>query len=154
MVKACLQAGRGTDTKGGQLMEWLKSLASLVGRILLVLIFLSSGIDKIENFEGTAKFMAQYGMPYASYFLFGAIILELTGSVFIILGYYTRLGSLLLLIFLIPTTIIFHTNFDEPIQTIMLMKNISMFGGCLVLLGMGPGRFSLDYIFKGRPKKE
>jgi len=140
--------------KGGQLMEWLKSLASLVGRILLVLIFLNSGIDKIENFEGTTKFMAQYGMPYTSLFLFGAIIFELAGSIFVILGYYTRFGALLLLIFLIPTTIIFHTNFEDTIQIIMLMKNLSMFGGCLVLLAMGPGRFSLDYIFRGRPKKE
>ena len=135
-------------------MEWLKSLAGLVGRILLVLIFLNSGIDKIENFEGTVRYMVTYGMPYTSFFLFGAIIFELAGSIFVILGYYTRLGALLLLIFLIPTTIIFHTNFDDPIQIIMLMKNVSMFGGCLVLLGMGPGRFSLDYIFKGRPKKE
>jgi len=140
--------------KGGESMEWLKSLASLVGRILLVLIFLHSGIGKIQNFEGTAQYMANYGMPYPPYFLFGAIILELAGSIFAILGYYTRFGSLLLLIFLIPATIIFHTNFDEPIQMIMLMKNISMFGGCLILLAVGPGRFSLDYIFKGRQKKE
>ena len=135
-------------------MEWLKSLASLAGRILLVLIFLNSGIDKIENFEGTAKFMAQYGMFYTSFFLFGAIVLELAGSIFVILGYYTRFGALLLIIFLIPTTIIFHTNFDDPTQIIHLMKNVSMFGGCLVLLGMGAGRFSLDYIFKGRSRKE
>ena len=134
-------------------MEWLKSLASLVGRILLVLIFLNSGIDKIENFEGTAKFMAQYGMPYTSLFLFGAIIFELAGSILAILGYYARFGALLLIIFLIPTTIIFHTNFEDPIQIIMFMKNLSMFGGCLVLLGMGPGRFSLDYIFRGRQKR-
>jgi len=139
---------------GGESMEWLKSLASLVGRILLVLIFLHSGISKIQNFEGTTQYMANYGMPYTAYFLFGAIIFELAGSIFAILGYYTRLGALLLIVFLIPTTIIFHTNFDDPIQGIMLMKNVSMFGGCLVLLGMGPGRFSLDYIFKGRPKKE
>jgi putative oxidoreductase len=135
-------------------MEWLKSLASLVGRILLVLIFLNSGIEKIENFEGTAKFMAQYGMPYTSLFLFGAIIFELAGSIFAILGYYARFGALLLLIFLIPTTIIFHTNFEDPIQIIMLMKNVSMFGGCLILLGMGPGRLSLDYLFRTRAKKE
>ena len=135
-------------------MEWLKSLASLVGRILLVLIFLHSGIGKIENFEGTAQYMANYGMPYTSYFLFGAIILELAGSVFVILGYYTRFGALLLLIFLIPVTIIFHTNFEDPNQIIHLMKNVSMFGGCLILLGMGPGRFSLDYIFRGQSKKE
>ena len=134
-------------------MEWLKSLASLVGRILLVLIFLHSGIGKIENFEGMAQYMATYGMPYTHYFLYGAIIFELAGSIFAILGYYARFGALLLLIFLIPTTIIFHTNFDDPIQIIHFMKNLSMFGGCLVLLAMGPGRFSLDYLFKNRKKQ-
>jgi putative oxidoreductase len=134
-------------------MEWLKSLAGLVGRILLVLIFLNSGINKIENFEGTAKFMAQYGMPYTSFFLFGAIVLELAGSIFAVLGYYTRFAALLLIVFLIPTTIIFHTNFEDPTQIVHLMKNVSMLGGCFVLLGMGPGRFSLDYIFRGRSKK-
>lgn len=134
-------------------MEWLKSFGSLIGRILLVLIFLNSGIGKIEHFEGTAQYMAQYGMPSTSFFLFGAIIFELVGSITVILGYLTRFGALLVLIFLIPTTIIFHTNFDDPIQIIMLMKNVSMFGGCLVLLAMGPGRFSLDYLFKDRKKR-
>jgi len=134
-------------------MEWLKSLGSLIGRILLVLIFLNSGIGKIENFEGTAQYMANYGMPYASFFLFGAIALELVGSITVILGYLTRFGALLVFIFLIPTTIIFHTNFDDPIQIIMFMKNVSMLGGCLVLLAMGPGRFSLDYLFKNRKKR-
>jgi len=134
-------------------MEWLKSLGNLIGRILLVLIFLSSGVEKIGNFEGTAKFMLQYGMPYTSLFLFGAIILELAGSIFVILGYYTRFGALLLVIFLIPTTIIFHTNFADRIQIIMFMKNVSMLGGCVILLGMGSGRFSLDYLFRGGTKK-
>jgi putative oxidoreductase len=131
-------------------MEWLKSLGSLIGRILLVLIFLHSGIGKIENFEGTAQYMAKYGMPYTSFFLFGAAIFELAGSVFVILGYYARFGALLLLLFLIPTTIIFHTNFDDPNQMIHFMKNVSMFGGCLILLAVGAGRFSLDYVFRRR----
>jgi len=145
---------RFSKEKGGEFMEWLKSLGGLIGRILLVLIFLNSGINKIENFEGTAKYMAQYGMPYTSFFLFGAAIFELAGSILAILGYYTRFGALLLLLFLIPTTIIFHTNFEDPNQIIHLMKNVSMFGGLLVLLAMGSGRFSLDYIFRGRKKAE
>ena len=145
---------RFSKGKGGEFMEWLKSLGGLIGRILLVLIFLNSGINKIENFEGTAKYMAQYGMPYTSFFLFGAAIFELAGSILAILGYYTRFGALLLLLFLIPTTIIFHTNFEDPTQIIHLMKNVSMFGGLLVLLAMGAGRFSLDYIFRGRKKTE
>jgi putative oxidoreductase len=134
-------------------MEWLESLANLIGRILLVLIFLSSGIGKIGNFEGTAQYMAKFGMPFTSFFLFGAIVLELVGSITIILGYFTRFGALLLIIFLIPTTLIFHTNFVDPMQKIHFMKNVSMLGGCFFLLGTGPGRFSLDFLFGDKKKK-
>ena len=134
-------------------MEWLKSLGCLIGRILLVLIFLNSGIGKIENFEGTGQYMAKYGMPMTSLFLFGAIVFELVGSITVVLGYWARFGALVLIIFLIPTTIIFHTNFADPNQVIHFMKNVSMLGGCFILLGMGPGRFSLDYLFRERKKR-
>ncbi len=129
-------------------MDWLKGFGSLVGRILLVLIFLNSGIDKIGNFEATTQYMAKFGMIYTSFFLFGAIVLELAGSLCVILGYFTRLGALLLLLFLVPATLLFHTNFSDRIQVIMFMKNVSMFGGCLLLLSMGPGRLSLDYLLR------
>ena len=131
-------------------MGWLKAFGSLIGRILLILIFLNSGIGKIGNFEGTAQYMAKFGMPYTSFFLSGAIVFELVGSVTVMLGYFTRLGALLILIFLIPTTLIFHTNFADQVQTIMFLKNVSMFGGCILLLSTGPGRLSLDYFLRGK----
>ncbi len=131
-------------------MEWLKAFGSLIGRILLVIIFLNSGIGKIGNFEGTAQYMAKFGMPNTSFFLFGAIVFELVGSVTVILGYFTRLGALLILIFLIPTTLIFHANFADQIQMIMFVKNVSMFGGCLLLLSAGQGGLSLDYFLRGK----
>ncbi|NWF93722.1 MAG: DoxX family protein [Syntrophaceae bacterium] len=134
-------------------MEWLKSLGVLVGRILLVLIFLQSGIGKIENFQKTAQYMASYGMPFTNFFLVGAIFVELIGCLAVILGFSTRLGAVLLLVFLIPTTLIFHTNFSDQIQVIMFMKNVSIFGGCLLLLSFGGGRFSLDYLLRGRKGK-
>ena len=129
-------------------MEGLKAWASLVGRILLVLIFLVSGIGKIGNFEGTAQYMAKFGMPSSTFFLIGAILLELVGSITVILGYFTRFGTLLLLVLLIPTTLIFHTNFADPMQKIHFLKNVSMFGGLLILLSAGPGRFSLDHLWE------
>ena len=134
-------------------MEWVKSFGSLIGRILLVLIFLNSGIGKIGNFEGTAQYMAKFGMPYTSLFLFSAIVIELLGSITVILGYFTRFGAFLLIIFLIPTTLIFHTDFADPGQKIHFMKNVSMLGGCFLALSFGAGRFSLDYLFRGRKKK-
>lgn len=134
-------------------MEWLKGFGILIGRILLVLIFLKSGAGKIENFGGTAQYMASHGIaPYTNFFLVGAIFFELAGSITLILGYYARFGAMLLLIFLIPTTLIFHTNFGDQIQMIMFMKNVSMFGGLLVLLAVGAGRFSLDYFFRSGKK--
>jgi putative oxidoreductase len=133
-------------------MEWLKAFAILIGRILLVLIFLKSGIGKIENFEGTAKYMASYGMPYTNFLLVGGIFFELVGSITIILGLFTRLGAVLLLIFLIPTTLIFHNIFVDPKMMIQFMKNVSMFGGLLIFLAAGAGRFSLDYAFRSKKK--
>ncbi len=133
-------------------MEWVKAFAMLVGRILLVLIFLHSGVGKIENFAATAQYMAKAGMPYTTFFLLGAIFLELVGSITIILGFLTRWGAFLLIIFLIPTTLVFHTNFADRMQMIHFMKNVSMFGGFLLLLGAGPGRLSFDYLFRGRKR--
>ena len=131
-------------------MEWVKAFAMLVGRILLVLIFLKSGLGKIENFAGTAQYIAKAGMPYTTFFLLGAIFIELVGGITVVLGFLTRVGALMLLIFLIPTTLIFHGNFADHGQVIHFMKNVSMFGGLLLLLAMGPGRLSIDYLFRGR----
>jgi putative oxidoreductase len=129
-------------------MEGWKAFASLIGRMLLVLIFVNSGLGKIGNFDGTAQYMAKFGMPMPSFFLVGAIFLELVGSITVILGYFTRFGALLLIVFLIPTTLIFHTRFGDQVQVIMFMKNVSMLGGFLVLLAHGPGRFSLDSLWR------
>ena len=129
-------------------MEWLKAIAMLIGRVLLVLIFFQSGVGKIGNFAGTAQYMAKFGMPYTTFFLLGSIFLEMAGSLSVILGFLTRLGTLLLILFLIPATLIFHTNFADRIQMIMFMKNVSMLGGCLLLFSAGPGRLSLDYFLR------
>jgi len=134
-------------------MEGWKAFASLLGRVLLVLIFVHSGVGKIEHFEGTAQYMAKSGMPMPSFFLVGAIFLELVGSLTVILGFFTRFGALLLIVFLIPTTLIFHTHFGDRVQMIMFMKNVSMLGGCLVLLAHGPGRFSLDSLWREKKQK-
>ena len=133
-------------------MDGWKAFAILIGRILLALIFLKSGIGKIGNFEGTAQYMAKFGMPLTTFFLLGAIFLELVGSITVILGYFARFGTLLLIIFLIPTTLIFHTHFADPMQKIHFMKNVSMLGGCFVLLATGAGRLSLDYLLRGKKK--
>ncbi len=124
--------------------EKFQNYASLLGRISMSAIFVMSGLGKIANPQGTQQYMAAMGMPMTGFFLIGAIILELVGTISLVLGYWTRTGAVLLIIFMIPATLIFHTNFSDQVQVIMFMKNVAMTGGLLTILAFGPGGFSLD----------
>ncbi|TAK00094.1 MAG: DoxX family protein [Candidatus Manganitrophaceae bacterium] len=123
--------------------DWHDTLA-LLGRILIAAIFLMSGLNKIMAPGQTQGYMAQFGIPLTGPLLVGAILLEVGGGLSILLGAFTFWGSLALLIFMIPTTLIFHTNFADPNQVIHFMKNLAITGGILYVMEAGPGRISVD----------
>jgi len=118
----------------------------LVTRIFLSVIFLRSGISKILDFGGTQQFMAANGIPLAltGLLLVGSIILELASGLSVLLGYKARWGAIALIIFLVPTTLIFHTNFAEEMQVTQFLKNLAIVGGLLMVVYYGSGPFSLD----------
>jgi putative oxidoreductase len=118
---------------------------SLVGRILLAAIFLMSGIHKIMDPQGTQQYMAAMGMTtLTGLFYVGAIIIELAGSLSLLLGYHARAGAWLLVLFMIPTTLIFHTNFADPNQMIHFLKNLTTIGGLIYVAAYGAGALSMD----------
>ncbi len=136
-------------SKGDQMSTSLQDYTSLAGRIFLALIFIMSGIGKIGNFDGTAAYMSSNGMPMVSILLIGAIVFELAGGLSLLVGYKTRYGVLMLLVFLIPATLVFHAFWAVPedmvkMQTIAFLKNIAIMGGLLTVLSHGPGRLSVD----------
>lgn len=118
---------------------------TLIGRLLLGSIFLLSGINKIADPAGTQGYMVAMGMTWATtVFYVGAVAIEVGGGLSLWLGYWTRIGAGLLIAFMIPTTLIFHTNFGDMNQMIHFMKNLAMTGGLLYLATYGPGPLSLD----------
>ena len=122
----------------------MKDFIPLAARVLISQIFLMSVLNKIMDPAGTQQYMAAYGMPFTGFFLLGAIALELGGGLSLLLGYKTRWGAIALVIFLIPTTLIFHTKFSDRVQAIMFMKNLAILGGVLMTGYFGPGPLSLD----------
>ena len=117
----------------------------LIGRILLGAIFLISGISKIADPQGTQQYMQAMGMTWATtLFYVGAIVIEVGGGLSLLLGYWTRAGALALMLFMIPTTLIFHTNFGDQNQMIHFLKNLAMFGGLFYVAAYGAGPLSLD----------
>lgn len=130
-------------------MDKLERYAPLAGRILLSLIFVMSGLSKIGGWNDTAGYMASKGMPMVPLFLVGAILFEVLGGLSVLLGFKAKIGAAALIVFLIPATLIFHNfwtleGMEQQMQMIMFMKNLSIMGGLLLVIGRGAGPLSLD----------
>ena len=123
-------------------MNNTENLADLVGRILISLIFLLAGLQKIGGYEGTQAYMAAMGVPGGLLPL--VIALEVGGAVAIFLGWRTRVFAFLLAGFSIVSALIFHRALGDQMQFIMFMKNLAMAGGFLFLVARGAGDWSLD----------
>ena len=115
---------------------------SLLGRILIALPFLMSGINKIINYGAFENYMSSVGI--SSNMLPIVIILEILAPLFILVGWRSRISAMLLAVFSICAAIIFHSDFSNQMQMGMFMKNLMIAGGLLILVSMGPGRFSID----------
>jgi putative oxidoreductase len=134
------------------LCELSRRYAPLLGRFLITFLFLRSGIEKIGNFTGVAGGMAAKGMPYAEVFLVGAIVIEIVGSLCVLLGWQARWGALALLVFLVPATLIFHSFWaidpaqlkEMTNQTNHFFKNVAIMGALVFIIGVGSGPLSLS----------
>jgi len=74
--------------------------STLIGRILMAAIFIMSGLGKIADPAGTQQYMQAMGMTWATtLFYIGAIVIEVGGGISLLLGYWTRAGAMVLLLF-------------------------------------------------------
>ena len=110
----------------------------VLGRILIAALFVNALPGKMTNFSGTASFIASKGIPepLASALLIGAIVVLIDGSVFLVFGRNTILGASLLLIFLVPTTLIFHTT---PLALPQLFSNLAVIGALILAITRSTG---------------
>lgn len=126
---------------------------ALIGRIALAAIFLVSGAAKLVDVEGTAEHMASVGLPYPHTLAMFAGVAEILGALSLAFGALTRIGALGLILFMIPTTLLFH-NFwtlegaEQRMQIVQFFKNLGIIGGLILLISYGPGRFSIDSLLR------
>lgn len=114
----------------------------LVGRVLLALIFVLSGVGKISNPSGTMQYMQAMGVP--AVLLWPTIALEVLGGLAIIVGYQTRLAALLLAAFCVVAALLFHRQLGDQMQMIMFLKDLTIAGGFLLLASSGATSYALD----------
>ena len=106
-------------------------LFDFLGRVLMAAVFVNALPAKFTNFAETAGFIASKGIPepLASVLLVAAIAVLIAGSILLVFGSNTVLGALLLL-FLVPTTLIFHTF---PVDSGFAM-NLALIGGLILAI--------------------
>ena len=127
-------------------IEMVSNVLDLIGRVFISSVFLLSGINKIENYEGSHAWMESLGVP--GVLLIPAIVLEVLAPILIIVGYQVKISAALLSLFCIATAVIFHTDFSNQMQFVSFFKNIGLAGGFLFLVVNGAKDFSLDKKFK------
>jgi len=127
---------------------------SLVGRILISLIFIVAGVQKIFAF-GMMKGYVAMALPLPSVALGIAIIIEVLGGLAMLFGFWTRFSAWIVFLYMIPTTFFFHFlpalhGTDRMSNTMNVEKNLAIMGGLIFLALWGPGKYSCDSA--GAPK--
>ncbi|PCI96064.1 hypothetical protein COB11_00325 [Candidatus Aerophobetes bacterium] len=144
-------------------MHSFKITFSIVGRILLCVVFILAGIHKIMNWDGTLQALQtaldnwkMYSGPnplfgvinlmqeYLTFTLGLAIAFEILGGLFVLIGVLPRFGAILLIIFLSTATILFYPFWyiespERNTQLVGFMKNLAILGGLFVVFGFGSG---------------
>ncbi len=116
----------------------------VLGRVLLAVLFVMSGIGKLTDPAGTIGYIQSAHLPLPNIAYGIALTVELLGGILLIVGYRTRLVALILAVFTVAAAIGFHAHFADQNQMIHFMKNIAITGGLLQVVAFGAGAFSLD----------
>src|SRR5262249_31244147 len=121
----------------------------LIGRILIAIIFIMSGFEKFMDLAGTAATIGSKNLPLPYVAAVVTAIVELGGGVLVVIGWQTRIVSLLLALFTAAAAYFFHdfwheTGDEATNNMVHFLKNVSIVGGFLMLAGAGAGRFSFD----------
>ena len=122
---------------------------ALIARILLALMFVLAGLSKFGNLSGTAGYIGSKGLPLPMLLAIATAVLEVVGGLAIVVGYRARISGLVLALFTLLASLLFHDFWSLPadqqmVPQLMFMKTISVAGGLLLLAAFGAGGLSLD----------
>ena len=123
-------------------------IVEVFGRILLSTLFLVEGVRKFFFQEETIMYMEDYGVPEILFF--PSLSLEIVFPILLIVGYKTRFSASIMALFTLTVALIFHTNFENQMESIIFLKDIAIAGGFLIIAVNEPKICSIDYFLKSK----
>ncbi len=126
-------------------MSWI---AAALGRFLIAIMFIISGVQKIANPAPTAAMLEATNLPAS--FALPTGIFEFVAGLLLAVGLMTRLTALALFVFVGLTIFFFHNQFADPLQGTLALKNLAIMGGLLMTFAYGQVRGTFDYMRERR----
>ncbi len=127
----------------------LQNPLSLIGRILLAMLFVPAGFGKITGFAGTVGYIASRGVPLPEFAAAAAIGVEVGLGMLLLIGWQTRWAAVGMALFTVVISFIFHNFWAVPVEQVMqqqqsFFKNLAVVGGLLTIVAWGAGAWSFD----------
>lgn len=126
--------------------ETIPAYWATVGRIIIGLFFLSSGIGKLIGEPGAIQEMMRQGFPLVVPLYWATAVFETVFGTAMVLGILIGWTSVLLALFTLAAAVTIHTFWNNPPGSMAQMsnlinfeKNFAIIGGLLVLGAYGPG---------------
>jgi uncharacterized membrane protein YphA (DoxX/SURF4 family) len=111
----------------------------LIGRILFAALFLSSSYAHLAMTGALAGYAQAKGVPMARPAVLVSGVMLVVGGLSVLLGVWADLGSLILVLFLIPTAILMHGFWKETdpqarqMEMTQFQKDTALGGAALML---------------------
>jgi putative oxidoreductase len=133
--------------KASRLLELLHAgrwLGPLVVRLSFGYFWLETGIAKVQNLDGFTQRFVGWGIPFPAFSAGMSAWTELVGGLLIMLGLFTRLVSIPMIINMaVAVTLVVSKNLmglDDYVEADEIVYSLIFFW----LLMAGPGKVSLD----------
>jgi putative oxidoreductase len=127
----------------------MASIAAIIGRILLAVLFVVSGATKLMTVPATEAMITGAGLPSGLAVATG--VFEVVAGLCLAIGLMTRLASILLVGFTLLATLFFHLrDLSDPMQQAMVLKNVAICGGLLMVFAHSQLWYGWDRINRDR----
>lgn len=113
----------------------------IVGQLLIALLFLGTGlINSTMKVKQHVDRMAAMGIPFAAVVLWIGFAMQYVGGLMIAFDYRTDIGAVILIVFTVVATAIFHRywELEDPLRRHLhqsfIFSNCAVVGGLLLLI--------------------
>lgn len=107
----------------------------LISRILIALVFVVAGVQKVTGFAGVVAFTDSLGVPFPVFAVLVSIAIEIPIALAYAWGYRVCVTGGLLVAYTVIVTILVHRDFNTGVNMIMALKNVAIIGGILATTG-------------------